>query len=64
MKRIILPLIVILVLPALVHAQPSIQFKNEVYDLGAVKQGEKVEHVFEFENAGTEDLLITRVHAS
>jgi len=54
----------ILVLPALVHAQPSIQFKNEVYDLGVVKEGEKVEHVFEFENTGTEDLLITRVHAS
>jgi Protein of unknown function (DUF1573) len=64
MKKIILPLIAALVLPVLVYAQPSIQFGNEVYDLGTVKQGEKVEHVFEFENTGTEDLLITRVHAS
>ena len=64
MKKIVLVFIALLFLPALAYAQPSLQLTNETFDFGTVKQGEKIEHVFEFENTGTEDLIITRVHAS
>lgn len=50
--------------PVLAYAQPSLRFTNEAFDFGTVKQGEKMEHVFEFENTGTDDLNITSVHAS
>jgi len=59
MKIMILALI--LVLPALAYAEPSIQFEDPSHDFGEVQQGLQLEHTFEFENTGTEDLIISRV---
>jgi hypothetical protein len=62
MKKIIL--ICLLLLPAAVSAQPSIHFQNEMHDFGEVQEGTQLEHIFEVENAGTSDLLISGVKAS
>ena len=40
---------------------PSFTFEEETYDFGDIYQGDVVEHVFEFENTGTEPLIITNV---
>jgi hypothetical protein len=56
-----LALIMILLVPALAYAAPSIRFAEDSYDFGKVREGEKVEHTFEFNNAGTEELRIERV---
>ena len=60
----IMILIMALLVPALVFAQPSITFKDEVHDFGEVLQGAEVEHTFEFSNSGTEDLEISKVSTS
>jgi hypothetical protein len=62
MKTLIL--VVALLVPAVVFAQPSITFKDEVHDFGEVLQGTEPEHTFEFSNSGTEDLEITKVSTS
>ncbi len=62
MKTIILALL--LILPALAYAEPSIQFESQTHDFGEVQQGVQLEHTFEFENAGTEDLIIKQVAPS
>ena len=62
MKKFIL--IMALLVPALVYAQPSITFQDEVYDFGEVLQGAELEHTFEFSNSGTEDLEIKKVSTS
>jgi hypothetical protein len=59
MKIIIVTLLVLL--PALVHAQPTIQFESETHDFGEVRQGAQLEHVFEFRNSGKEDLIISQL---
>ena len=51
-------------IPSLALAQASIEFKTETYDAGEVARGTKIEQVFEFVNAGTEDLLIRQLSAS
>lgn len=62
MKKLVL--ILFLLLPVVSYAQPSIVFESETYDFGQVQQGVELEHVFEFENAGTEDLLIEKLAPS
>jgi hypothetical protein len=62
MKTLIL--IVALLVPAVVFAQPSITFQDEVHDFGEVLQGAELEYTFEFSNSGTEDLEIRRVSTS
>ncbi len=59
-----LALIMILLVPALAYAAPSIRFAEDGYDFGKVREGEKIEHTFEFSNTGTEELRIERVSAS
>lgn len=41
-----------------------LEVKNDSYDFGEVKEGEKVEHEFTFTNTGNEPLIISKVHAS
>jgi hypothetical protein len=43
---------------------PVMTFKEAEFDFGDIKQGDKVEHTFEFENTGEADLLISTVRAS
>lgn len=62
MKKFIL--ILLLLAPSLVYAQPSITFQNEIHDFGEVLQGAELEHTFEFSNSGTEDLEISKVSTS
>ena len=38
--------------------------KNDTYDFGKVKEGEKVTHTYEFTNTGDQPLQILRVEAS
>ncbi len=62
MKRLIA--ILVILLPGLVYANPSIKFVSEVHDFGTIQQGDFLEFGFEFTNTGTEDLLIRRLTAS
>ncbi len=50
-------ILIMILFPSLAFAQPSIRFDAETHDFGVVAQG-NVEHIFEFENGGTEDLEI------
>lgn len=43
---------------------PRISFKSKVIDLGAMTQGERKEASFEFNNAGTDDLVIDHTRSS
>ncbi len=40
---------------------PVMSFEKAKHDFGDIFQGDKVEHVFEFENTGNEPLIITNV---
>lgn len=40
---------------------PSFTFEEDTYDFGDIYQGDVVDHVFVFENTGTEPLIITNV---
>ncbi len=40
---------------------PKITFETTEYDFGDIHQGEKVEHIFAFENTGTEALILSNV---
>jgi len=42
---------------------PIITFENDTYDFSKIKEGEKVEHVFEFINNGKSPLIISDVQA-
>jgi hypothetical protein len=42
---------------------PVITFEEEVYDFGAITQGEKVAHEFKFKNTGESDLIISNAYA-
>jgi hypothetical protein len=57
--------------PAPVAAKPAenpnqseFKFEKEVYDFGAIKQGDVVNYEFKFTNAGKEPLIITEAHGS
>lgn len=43
---------------------PTITFEESVYEFGDIHQGDVVEHVFAFENTGTEPLIITNVQTT
>lgn len=43
---------------------PRIEFKEDRFDAGKVKQGDAAVHVFEFRNAGDEVLEIQKVTTS
>ena len=40
---------------------PQITFAEDTHDFGDIEQGTKVSHTFEFENAGTEPLILSNV---
>ncbi len=40
---------------------PKIVFAEASHDFGDIEQGDKVSYVFEFENAGTEPLILSNV---
>lgn len=44
-----------------VESGPMIVFVEDAWNFGAIQQGDKVEHTFEFENAGTEPLILSNV---
>jgi hypothetical protein len=46
------------------HAQPAINFSKLNFDFAAIGQKDQVEHVFEFTNAGDQELVIDKVQAS
>ena len=62
MKRMIL--IIMLLLPSVAFAAPSLKFAADVHDFGKVNEDDQLEFSFEFENAGTDDLIIQKVQAS
>lgn len=43
---------------------PEITFEEDQFDFGDIHQGDKVEHVFAFENTGNEPLIITNVQTT
>ena len=43
---------------------PIIEFSNVVWDFGEIKQGESVDHVFQFINTGSEPLIISNAKGS
>lgn len=45
-------------------AGPEIAFAEEKFEFGDIYQGDKVEHIFKFENVGTETLVITNVQTT
>jgi hypothetical protein len=42
----------------------TMQFMEEVYNFGTIKQGEVVSHTFKFKNTGSEPLIITDAKAT
>jgi hypothetical protein len=43
---------------------PKIAFEETSFNFGDITQGDKVEHVFKFENVGTEALVLTNVRTT
>lgn len=43
---------------------PKISFIEKSHDFGEITQGEKVEHIFEFENVGNEPLILSDVRTT
>ena len=43
---------------------PYITFEESSFDFGDILQGDKVEHIFAFENTGTAPLIITNVQTT
>lgn len=42
---------------------PKMTFAESEFDFGEIEAGELVEHVFEFENTGTDTLRISQVYS-
>ncbi|MEW6585483.1 MAG: DUF1573 domain-containing protein [Nitrospirota bacterium] len=61
MKRILLA--ILLLLPSLSYAQPSISFDAEKHNFGSVS-ALYLEHAFVFTNTGNQDLIIESVTPS
>jgi hypothetical protein len=61
MKKLLLFAFLFL-LPALSYAQPSVVFDAEIFDFGTV-QGEAIEHTFDVQNTGDQELVIERLSA-
>jgi len=64
MKRIVFLITIILLLPVLSYAQPSIVFDSEEHDFGTVAPVDTIDHVFEFTNTGDQDLVIQKISSS
>ena len=64
MKRIFLATVFIFLTQAISHAQPVARFAQVDQDFGSVSDKDTVQHVFEFSNAGDEDLVIEKVVAT
>lgn len=62
MKRI--ALFIVLLLPAAAYAAPAITFETDTHDFGKVREGEKLEFSFAFENTGSSELIIEKLQAS
>jgi hypothetical protein len=62
MKKFLL--LLILLFPALVWAQPVVEFRYEQHDFGVVRAGEMLEFNFELTNSGTDVLEIKSVNTS
>lgn len=45
-------------------AGPAITFEESTFDFGDINQGDKVEHIFNFENTGDAPLVITNVQTT
>ncbi len=43
---------------------PYIAFSESAFDFGEITQGDKVEHVFQFENTGNKPLIISNVQTT
>lgn len=43
---------------------PAITFEEASFDFGDINQGDKVEHIFKFENTGDAPLIITNVQTT
>jgi hypothetical protein len=46
------------------YAQPAISFSQLNFDFTSIGQNDQVEHVFEFANAGDQELVIEKLQAS
>ncbi len=64
MKKLIFVTMLLLLTPSFALAQPSIRFEQTNLDLGTVGQDDTVRPVFEFSNAGDQELVIESVTAS
>ena len=45
-------------------AGPAIVFAESMFDFGDIKQGDVVEHIFEFQNTGTQPLILSGVRTT
>jgi hypothetical protein len=64
MKRIFFAVIFILLTQTISNAQPVARFAQVDQDFGTVSDKDMVQHVFEFSNAGDDDLVIEKVVAT
>lgn len=72
MKKVILFILLAVMLISPLFAQtdneskngPVITFVESSYDFGDINQGDKVTHVFKFENTGTEPLILSNVNTT
>ena len=58
------PLDTLAAAPVLTPVGPSIEFKEQSFDFGTIKQGEVVEHIFLLRNNGTLPLIISDVRTT
>ena len=67
MKKMMTALLLVMITAMAGYAQkgPKFEFKdkNDTYDFGTVKEGEKVVHVYEFKNVGDQPLMILKAEA-
>lgn len=61
MKKMLL-FVFLFLLPAISYAQPSVVFDAESFDFGTV-QGEAIEHTFDIQNRGDQELVIEKLSA-
>lgn len=69
MKKLLLILVVTSISILTIYAQekadgPVIDFEDSSKDFGDITQGDKVEHIFKFENTGSTPLIISNVAAT
>ncbi len=51
-------------LPAVLHAQPVMHVDELSHNFGTISQADKAEHVFEFANKGDQELVIDKITSS